>query len=50
MPSVPNFTGVKILDNYSIEEISKFINWTMFFKAWKLNGRYPVIFDDTKKE
>ncbi len=45
----PNFTGIKSFDNYLIEEISKFINWTMFFKAWKLNGIYPHIFNDPEK-
>ena len=30
----PNFTGVKLFDNVSLEEISKYIDWTPFFQTW----------------
>ncbi|MBU0489582.1 MAG: methionine synthase [Bacteroidetes bacterium] len=45
----PQFMGNKVFDNYSIEEISKYINWTSFFNAWKISGRYPGIFDNKEK-
>ncbi len=42
----PQFTGIRILDNYSIAEIAKFIDWSPFFNAWELKGKYPKIFQD----
>jgi 5-methyltetrahydrofolate--homocysteine methyltransferase len=45
----PKLTGIKLFDNYPLEEIRRFIDWTFFFHAWKLNGKYPAIFDDPVK-
>lgn len=45
----PNFIGVKVIKNVSISVLAKFINWTEFFLAWELKGRYPNIFEDKKK-
>jgi 5-methyltetrahydrofolate--homocysteine methyltransferase len=42
----PNRTGVKLWDEVSIESLSQFIDWTPFFQAWELAGRYPEILDD----
>ena len=47
--SKPNFTGVKVFDDFPLEEIRKYIDWTFFFHAWKLNGRYPEILKDPVK-
>ena len=35
---VPSFTGTRVLDNVSLEEIVPFIDWTYFFSAWELKG------------
>jgi 5-methyltetrahydrofolate--homocysteine methyltransferase len=43
--SKPNFIGVKVFDDYSIEELSKYIDWSPFFSTWELNGTYPRIFE-----
>ena len=32
-----------------MEEISQYIDWTFFFHAWKISGKYPTIFDDPLK-
>jgi 5-methyltetrahydrofolate--homocysteine methyltransferase len=45
-PPTPNFIGVKVLDNYSLEELAKYIDWTPFFQTWELAGRYPAILTD----
>jgi 5-methyltetrahydrofolate--homocysteine methyltransferase len=45
----PAFIGNKVFKNYSLEEISKYIDWTFFFHAWKLSGKFPAIFDDPLK-
>lgn len=47
--SKPNFTGVKYFEDYSIAEIREYIDWTFFFHAWKIAGKYPAIFDDILK-
>lgn len=33
----------------SVEELIPYIDWTFFFFAWKINGRYPAVFDDPVK-
>ena len=45
----PKFLGNKYFLDYPLEEISPYIDWTFFFHAWKLNGKYPAIFDDPVK-
>ncbi|NOY51516.1 MAG: methionine synthase [Chlorobi bacterium] len=45
----PTFTGVKYFDDYSIAEIRPYIDWTFFFHAWKITGKFPSIFDDILK-
>lgn len=42
----PQFTGIKIFKNYSLQEISSYIDWTPYFQAWMLKGKYPQIFED----
>ncbi len=42
----PSFLGTKVFDSYSLEEISKFIDWTPFFQTWELHGRFPKILTD----
>ncbi|MEI6059160.1 MAG: methionine synthase [Bacteroidota bacterium] len=48
-PVTPAFTGVKYLENYPLQEISRYIDWTFFFHAWKISGKYPAIFEDPLK-
>lgn len=42
----PTFLGVKYFEDYSLEEIAKYIDWTPFFSTWQLSGKYPRIFDN----
>ena len=42
----PSFLGVKYFEDYSLEEIAKYIDWTPFFSTWQLSGKYPKIFDN----
>lgn len=44
----PFFIGKKVLINYPLEEIAKYIDWTPFFQTWMLFGKYPTIFQDEK--
>ena len=43
----PEFTGVRAEDDFPLEKLVDFIDWSPFFHAWELQGRYPKIFDDT---
>jgi len=45
----PTFIGNKYFNDYDLAEISEYIDWTFFFHAWKLNGKYPDIFNDPVK-
>lgn len=42
----PELIGVRTLNNYPLEKIVPSIDWTPFFQAWELAGRYPAILDD----
>jgi 5-methyltetrahydrofolate--homocysteine methyltransferase len=43
---VPSFTGLKTLDDMALDRLVPFIDWTPFFHAWELKGRYPRILED----
>nr|MDA3948016.1 cobalamin-dependent protein [Spirochaeta sp.] len=45
-PPVPKILGVKHFRNYPIETLAQYIDWTFFFIAWQMKGKYPMIFDD----
>jgi 5-methyltetrahydrofolate--homocysteine methyltransferase len=47
--SQPSFTGVRVLDNFPLETLREFIDWSPFFHAWGLKGIYPRILDDEKQ-
>jgi 5-methyltetrahydrofolate--homocysteine methyltransferase len=42
----PAFTGIKVLPEFPLDQIVPYIDWTPFFHAWELRGRYPTILDD----
>ena len=47
-PTKPSFVGVKSFNAYALDELVKYIDWTPFFQAWELTGRYPAILSDPK--
>jgi 5-methyltetrahydrofolate--homocysteine methyltransferase len=44
--SAPKKTGVQVYDNYPLEELVSYIDWTPFFQTWELYGKYPQILTD----
>jgi 5-methyltetrahydrofolate--homocysteine methyltransferase len=42
---IPEFTGVHVLDDFPLETLRTFIDWTPFFHTWELKGVYPRIFE-----
>lgn len=45
-PVVPARPGIHHLKNYSLSEISQYIDWGPFFIAWEMHGKFPKIFED----
>ena len=41
----PAFQGRRIVDDVSLQEIAEYIDWTFFFSAWDLKGKFPKILD-----
>ncbi|RZK74640.1 MAG: methionine synthase, partial [Pedobacter sp.] len=42
----PKFTGTRVFENYPLEELVPYIDWTPFFQTWELRGSYPRILED----
>jgi len=45
-PPTPNQPGVHVFDNYPLEDLLPVIDWTPFFQAWELAGKFPAILTD----
>lgn len=45
----PNKLGINTLVNINIDEIIPYIDWSFFFHAWRITGRFPEIFDHSEK-
>jgi len=45
-PKVPNKLGITLLDNVALDDLVPFFDWSPFFMAWELRGRYPRILED----
>ena len=43
--ATPSFTGVRMLDEVRLDDLVPYIDWTFFFAAWELKGRFPAILD-----
>src|SRR4029453_7748099 len=53
VPPKTEFLGISVIpsstrddENFSIETLIPFIDWSPFFHTWELRGRYPAILDD----
>ena len=45
----PSFLGRRVVEGISLEELTHTIDWTFFFSAWELKGKFPGILDDPKQ-
>ena len=45
-PPAPAKPGLHVFDDYPLAELVDLIDWTPFFQAWELHGRYPAILTD----
>jgi 5-methyltetrahydrofolate--homocysteine methyltransferase len=48
-PVEPAQLGITVLDDIDLSGVAEYIDWTFFFHAWQLKGRYPKILDDKEK-
>jgi 5-methyltetrahydrofolate--homocysteine methyltransferase len=45
----PTKLGVQALENYPLDKLVPYIDWTPFFHSWEMKGSYPKILDDKEK-
>jgi 5-methyltetrahydrofolate--homocysteine methyltransferase len=45
---VPEKLGLQTIDDLPLETLLPYIDWSPFFMAWELKGKYPKIFNDAK--
>ncbi len=45
-PPTPVFTGIQIFEDYDLNALVDFIDWTPFFISWDLAGKFPKILQD----
>ncbi len=48
-PVQPKQTGKWVFNDFPLQEIVPYIDWTPFFHSWELKGSYPKILDDSEK-
>jgi 5-methyltetrahydrofolate--homocysteine methyltransferase len=48
-PSAPLKPGVTVLNDFPMEELVPYIDWTPFFHAWEMKGSYPRILNDPER-
>ncbi len=46
--ATPAFLGTRIVEE-DVATLRRYVDWTFFFHAWELKGRYPAILDDPVK-
>jgi len=42
----PSFLGARVIDELPLETLVPVVDWSPFFHAWQLRGKYPQIFED----
>ncbi len=47
-PARPAFLGRRVVEDVSVADLEPFIDWTFFFSAWDLKGKYPQILDSPR--
>ncbi|WP_227001391.1 methionine synthase [Pulveribacter suum] len=45
-PTVPRALGRRVLRNFDLAELVRYLDWAPFFQTWDLAGPYPAILDD----
>ncbi|WP_295863242.1 methionine synthase [uncultured Xanthomonas sp.] len=45
-PPAPRQPGLHVFDDYPLDDLVPLIDWTPFFQAWELAGKFPAILTD----
>ena len=45
-PPTPKTPGITVFDDYDLAELRQYIDWSPFFNAWELAGKFPAILTD----
>jgi 5-methyltetrahydrofolate--homocysteine methyltransferase len=45
-PPAPRQPGLHVFDDYPLDDLIPLIDWTPFFQAWELAGKFPAILTD----
>jgi 5-methyltetrahydrofolate--homocysteine methyltransferase len=45
-PPAPRTPGITVFEDYDLAELRRYIDWSPFFNAWELAGKYPAILSD----
>ncbi|MDO8703590.1 MAG: methionine synthase [Sulfuricaulis sp.] len=48
VPTAPRQPGIIVFEDYPLDELTRYIDWTPFFITWEMKGRYPDILRDEK--
>ncbi|MDA8362576.1 MAG: methionine synthase [Gammaproteobacteria bacterium] len=46
VPPPPQLPGITVFDDYPLEELRAYIDWSPFFQTWEMHGHYPAILAD----
>ena len=44
----PKLQGMKLFEDYLLDELVDYIDWSPFFHAWEMKGKYPAILKNSK--
>ena len=45
-PTTPSLIGTQVFEDYSLEKLVAYIDWSPFFTTWGLRGKYPKILEN----
>ncbi|WP_313213902.1 methionine synthase [Stenotrophomonas acidaminiphila] len=45
-PPVPAQPGLHVFEDWPLQDLLPFLDWSPFFSAWELAGKFPAILDD----
>ena len=44
--SAPGVRGIQVIEDFDLQQLKDFIDWSPFFRSWDLHGKYPEILED----
>ena len=44
--SAPKTPGIRVIEDFDLQQLRDFIDWSPFFRSWDLHGKFPEILED----